>query len=250
MYIVRAGAISEPNISIQDTNLYVLEKEPGMESGDLTADVIVVGGGIGGLSAARSLSAKGLSVIVLEARGRVGGRLLTISDSGNQLDMGATWFWPNEPRILQLIKDLGLETFPQHISGDAMFETRDGTERLRGNPIDVPSGRFVEGAQSLADAIARELVDGCLRFNEPVIKIEAEEDKIKAHTNSRIYTGENLVLAIPPVLAVRDIEFLPALPEELTELAGSHPYGWAQLQKLWPCTLRRFGRAMVCRARP
>jgi monoamine oxidase len=55
-------------------------------------DVCVVGGGIGGLAAARLLSAQNLAVVVLEARSRMGGRALSIPVDGGALDLGATWF--------------------------------------------------------------------------------------------------------------------------------------------------------------
>lgn len=202
------------------------------EQNSIDADVIVVGGGIGGLYAARKLITKGLSAIVLEARERVGGRLLTINENGNRLDMGATWFWPNEPRILGLIDELGVETFPQHILGNAVFETKDGTERLRGNPIDVPSGRFLKGAQGLSEAILKELPEEIVRFNEPVSKVILAEDKIEARTRNGLFRGDHLILSVPPVLAVSNIEFTPRLAEELNNLAKATPVWMGAITKV------------------
>jgi monoamine oxidase len=54
------------------------------------ADVIVVGAGVAGLTAARLLQEQGLTVIVLEARDRVGGRVHTLRD-GRITDLGASW---------------------------------------------------------------------------------------------------------------------------------------------------------------
>lgn len=54
------------------------------------ADVIVVGAGVAGLTAARLLQEQGLTVIVLEARDRVGGRVHTMRD-GRVTDLGASW---------------------------------------------------------------------------------------------------------------------------------------------------------------
>ncbi len=202
------------------------------ELDNVSVDAVVVGAGIGGLTAARNLCAQGLSVAVLEARDRVGGRLLSISESGVLLDLGATWFWPNEPRITELINDLGLATFPQYISGDAMYETPEGVQRLAGNPIDVPSGRFLNGAQELAQVIAKGLPSGVVRFNQPVFKIVATRDGIQAHTPSGIYSAGNLILAVPPALAVSSIEFNPALPVKLFELAKITPVWMGAITKV------------------
>ena len=69
-------------------------------------DTVVVGAGVGGLAAARALAAGGQDVVVLEARDRVGGRLHSLMHGEAGVDLGATWFWANEPRITRLIAEL------------------------------------------------------------------------------------------------------------------------------------------------
>ncbi|MBN6819174.1 NAD(P)-binding protein, partial [Methylobacterium organophilum] len=54
-------------------------------------EVLVIGAGAAGIGAARTLAARGVSVAVLEARDRVGGRALTVSLRGHALDLGAHW---------------------------------------------------------------------------------------------------------------------------------------------------------------
>ena len=66
-------------------------------------DAVVVGAGASGLHAASGLCARGFSVRVLEARERVGGRLLSLPFADTRLDMGATWFWQGERRVAALI---------------------------------------------------------------------------------------------------------------------------------------------------
>ncbi|HLA45414.1 MAG TPA: FAD-dependent oxidoreductase, partial [Aggregatilineales bacterium] len=81
-------------------------------------DVIIVGAGISGLVAARLLTAAGLQVIVLEARDRVGGRLLNHHlGEGKALEMGGQWIGPTQNRIAALVKELGLQTFPTYNTG-------------------------------------------------------------------------------------------------------------------------------------
>ncbi|XP_060090152.1 amine oxidase [flavin-containing] A-like [Heteronotia binoei] len=75
-------------------------------------DVIVVGGGISGLSAAKLLSDSGLSVLVIEARDRVGGRTFTIRNKEvSYVDVGGSYIGPTQNRILRLAKELGIETY-------------------------------------------------------------------------------------------------------------------------------------------
>src|SRR5580700_6209968 len=59
--------------------------------GEARADVVVIGAGFAGLVAARELGRAGLGVLVLEARGRVGGRTWTDRRLGHDLELGGTW---------------------------------------------------------------------------------------------------------------------------------------------------------------
>jgi monoamine oxidase len=88
-----------------------------------SADVAVVGAGLAGLAAARELRAAGRDVVVLEARDRVGGRTLNepIGD-GKVVEIGAQWVGPTQDRVLALIAELGLETFPTYTAGKNVFE--------------------------------------------------------------------------------------------------------------------------------
>ncbi len=83
------------------------------QSTSTNADVLVLGAGIAGLAAARTLTDKGLSVIVLEARNRVGGRMWTDSSLGLPLDLGASWIHgvSGNP-ITKLAKQFGVKTVP------------------------------------------------------------------------------------------------------------------------------------------
>lgn len=88
-----------------------------------STEVVVVGAGLAGLSAARALKQAGREAIVLEARDRVGGRTLNepIGD-GKVVEIGAQWVGPTQDRVLALIGELGLETFPTYVAGRNIFE--------------------------------------------------------------------------------------------------------------------------------
>ncbi|HXI25832.1 MAG TPA: FAD-dependent oxidoreductase [Pyrinomonadaceae bacterium] len=72
-------------------------------------DVVVVGAGLSGLSAARNLTKAGLSVAVLEARDRVGGRTLLGKVGKGRFDMGGQFVGEKQHRVQAMAKEYGLE---------------------------------------------------------------------------------------------------------------------------------------------
>jgi monoamine oxidase len=90
-------------------------------------DVVVVGAGLAGLTAARQLVAKGKKVVVIEADKRVGGRVLNIDIGGGHItEGGAEFIGETQDHIAQLAKDVGLKTFKTYNEGNNLYY-RNGT---------------------------------------------------------------------------------------------------------------------------
>lgn len=188
-------------------------------------DVVVVGAGAAGLSATSTLTAAGLRVQCVEARARVGGRLLSVPAlGGGRLDVGASWFWAGERRVAELVQRLGLGVHAQHLAGDAVYDDPDGAQRLRGNPVDVSAFRYRSGAQALPEALAATLPSGTVRLSSPVARVVADPDRagLRVELDEGSLQADHVVMAVPPALAVHSIQ-LPELDPDVRALASQTP---------------------------
>lgn len=100
------------------------------------ADVVVVGAGLSGLSAARALRQRGLDVVVLEAADKVGGRVQSAHVAGAHVDLGGTFVGPGQDRIIALADEMGVSRYATYEHGDNALRWRGRTRRYSGT---IPS---------------------------------------------------------------------------------------------------------------
>jgi monoamine oxidase len=124
-------------------------------------DVVVIGAGFSGLTAARSLKAQGHSVLVLEARDRVGGRTNNAEIAGGKYiaEVGGQFVGPTQDRLLALAKAVGVPTFPVFNTGSNVFVAR-GQRALYDANIGIPNDPEVQAGLAAVleiDRIGREV---------------------------------------------------------------------------------------------
>jgi putrescine oxidase len=123
-------------------------------------DVVIVGAGPSGLTAARELKKAGLTVAVLEARDRVGGRTWTDTVDGATLEIGGQWVSPDQTALLALLDELGLKTYSRYREGESVYIGADGTPvRYTGDsfPVSASTAAEMDKLVSLLDALAAEI---------------------------------------------------------------------------------------------
>jgi putrescine oxidase len=105
----------------------------------IDTDVVIVGAGATGLTAATELVKAGRKVVVLEARDRVGGRLWTGEIDGAMLEIGGQWVSPDQDALIETLEELGLETYPRYREGVNVYLGPDGERRtFEGEIFPVP----------------------------------------------------------------------------------------------------------------
>jgi putrescine oxidase len=123
----------------------------------IDADVVIIGAGVAGLSAATRLVEAGHEVVVLEARERVGGRLWTETIGGTLLELGGQWVSPDQTALLETLDALGLETFSRHRDGESVYVDADG-ERIRFTGEQLPVAADTVAEMERLTALLDELV--------------------------------------------------------------------------------------------
>ncbi len=119
---------------------------------------MIVGAGLAGLTAARALAGQGRSVVVLEARDRVGGRLQNHSLGGEVItELGGEYIGPTQDRIAAIAKQVGVDTFKTYNDGSNLLGLNGQISRYpaAGLPTDPAVASDIVRVIGLVDGLAK-----------------------------------------------------------------------------------------------
>ncbi|MEM9763772.1 MAG: FAD-dependent oxidoreductase [Pseudomonadota bacterium] len=194
-------------------------------------DVAIIGGGLAGLAAADALERAGRHWVLLEARSRLGGRILSRPapdepEEAARYDLGPAWLWPHNARLLRLAERFGVRVFEQHAAGRLVFEDGGGALRrdLDFHPM-AGALRLEGGMRALVDGLAAGLPHTQVHLEKPISRIVFEDGAYTIHTaegGEQASRAGQIVLALPPRLAA-SIAIDPPLPEAASKALAEIP---------------------------
>lgn len=190
--------------------------------------IIIIGAGLSGLYAAKQLTETGRQVIIIEARDRLGGRILSeqVGQNEDYVDLGPAWFWPQwNKRMVALIRDLQIDTFAQHDEGIDLIELSNSklfAQKKAGSDT-APSLRIKGGMRTLIHRLWAEINlvqhQTEIRFSTSVTSIGHHGSRglqVNVQHGNEAYSllASDVICAIPPRLLAQTITATPAWPAE------------------------------------
>lgn len=185
------------------------------------SDVLIIGAGLTGLTLAYLLQKRNISVTIIEARERIGGRIYTQQSTGTTTqEMGATWLSKYHKSLMELLKELKLTTFEQVMGSNAIYEpiSTSKYQLVELPPNNDPSFRIVGGSSQLISVLKDKLTPKSVRFGDVVQTINEVEGGLKVETTGGTIITSKVVSTLPPYLFYKTIRVQPRLPEPLTTI--------------------------------
>lgn len=186
------------------------------------SNIIIIGAGLTGLTIAYLLRKQNISVQIVEARGRVGGRIDTkYSETLAPQEMGATWLGKKHTALVDLLQTLNIGIFEQELGKKAIYEAiSTSPPQLVSLPSnDEPSYRIQGGTSTLIHALANQLEGSQISLNQIVTNIFQEENSIVVQSQTQEFRADKVISTLPPNLFFKTISVTPPLPDLLKNIS-------------------------------
>jgi monoamine oxidase len=195
----------------------------------MSAQVLIIGGGLSGLTAARALHQAGIAFQLIEARDRLGGRILSVYATGSgagAFDLGPSWFWPGmQPDFGGFVQATRVASFPQADAGDLMFQRGQGpAQRYPGMQQEPASMRIGGGTAALITALARSIPPGAVHLNTRAASLTLSSAGVDVRADTgHVLSVAHVLLALPPRLLAAQVSFNPPMPPAVMRLWQGTP---------------------------
>lgn len=215
--------------------------------------VAILGGGLAGLYSGKLLQQANIDFMLIEARERLGGRILSVDPTGSLsddgFDLGPSWFWPEmQPAMESLVRDLGMATFPQYSNGDVVFQrmSRETPLRYRPAQLEAQSMRIAGGTGTLVRALAKQVPGERILIGARVLHLELSGAHVtlkisKQDAAQEMLVAEQVIAALPPRL-LANIAFSPAIDAAALQRWKATPTWMAPHAKFFAVYDRPFWR--------
>ncbi|WP_020566777.1 flavin monoamine oxidase family protein [Neolewinella persica] len=187
-----------------------------------TTETLIIGAGLTGLTAAYELHKAGKPFLLIEARDRIGGRILTSrTDGGAALELGATWLGKKHQELISLLSELGIGVFEQVTGGRAIYEaiSTSPPQVVQLPHNDEPSYRIAGGSEMFIRELRSKILSTSVRLDEAVLALKGTPDYVEVTTAKGVYHAGIVISTLPPHLFTSKIQVSPALPSQLLNIA-------------------------------
>jgi monoamine oxidase len=191
-------------------------------------NIVVIGAGLSGLTAAATLREAGASIQLVEADAHIGGRIRAMRDQVSKhalADLGPTWVWPKyQPVVARWLDKLGMATFEQFNDGNAVI-TGYGPAPLH-QPLPGQEGMvlIIGGPTAMIDTLANRIGSANIRTSTPVAGVSEDgPNHMSVHLGSgEIITAQRVIVSVPLRVAASTLH-LPWAPMALIDAMRGTP---------------------------
>lgn len=191
-------------------------------------DLVILGGGLSGLALARQAQQLGSDYLLLEARERLGGRILSQAarSQAYKLELGPSWLWPqDQPRLAALLNRFGIALHEQYQDGYSLYSSHREAEPQAYSDRSAYQGAFRvdAGFGALVNCLAAELEPQRCLTGQAVKSIYDRDSHVEIHGLDQVWQARQIALCLPPRLIAEQLKLVPELDERLLAMMQATP---------------------------